>query len=215
MQKINKFFEFGVENPQYLVVFLHGYGSNGEDLISLAHDFQSAIPNAHFISPNAPLDLPHPFFEAYQWFELYSMEPQIIFPQIIAANNVLDEFIFEQLKRFNLSYKNLILLGFSQGAMMSLYNSIRRKEEIAGVLALSGRLILPSHVGQNDYSKPNICLIHGNQDPVVPFSSFTEAKNNLTNMNFNFEAHEIDHLGHSINIEVVRKCRDFLQKISS
>lgn len=215
MQKINKFFEHGQKKPKYLVVLLHGYGSNGEDLISLGPDLEKILPESYFIAPNAPLILPHPFFPAFQWFELYSREPAIIYPQIIAANNILDEFIQSQLQRFDLTYNNLILVGFSQGAMMALYNSLRAKEEVAGVLSLSGRLILPTELQEQINSKPKICLIHGNEDLIVPFEFFLEAKEKLSKLDFDFEAHAISHLGHSINIEVLRKSQEFFKKISS
>lgn len=217
MNKIEKFYEYGdAKNPQYLVVFLHGYGSNGDDLIALAPDFDKITnSNAHFVSPNAPMTLPIPFMPAYQWFELENRDPQIMYPQIIEANNILDEFIDQQLKRFNLKPENLILVGFSQGAMMALYNSSRFEEKIKGVVAFSGRFISPSDLGEDINSKPETCLIHGDLDEVVPIEHFFTAKEHLTELDFDFEAHEIEQMGHSINLSALKHAKNFLKKICS
>ncbi len=214
MKKINKFFEHGDKNPEYLVILLHGYGSNGEDLIALAPELSETINKPYFISPNAPMEL-LPHLPAYQWFELENRDPQIMYPQIIQANNLLDEFIANQLKRFNLTHDKLIIIGFSQGAMMSLYNSTRSKKKAAGVVALSGRFISPEDLGEKVNSKPQTCLIHGQDDEVVPIENFFKATQDLGNLGFNFEFHEIEDLGHSINISVLKKIKEFLKKITS
>jgi phospholipase/carboxylesterase len=215
MQKINKFFEYGDKNPEYLVVFLHGYGSSGNDLISLAPDLSSSLKKkAYFISPNAPMDLPIPFGPAYQWFELGSGNPKIMYPQIIQSNNILDEFIAQQLKRFNLKYENLILAGFSQGAMMAMYNSTRATNKIKGVIAFSGRFISPEDLGEKINSRPEICLIHGHEDEIVPFEHFVDAREIFTEMDFKFEAHDIKNMGHAINFAALKKAKEFLLKIS-
>ncbi len=215
MQKIDKYYEYGDDkNPQYLVVFLHGYGSNGDNLIALAHDFSGSIKKAHFVSPNAPMTLSTPFIPSYQWFELTTRDPKVMYPQIIAANNILDEFIESQLKRFNLKHENLILIGFSQGAMMSLYNATRSKHKIAGVVAFSGRFICPSDLGEKVNSKPEICLIHGDADEVVHIENFFQSQAHLKELGFNFEAHEIKRMGHSINLSALKNAKAFLQKIT-
>jgi len=214
MKKINKFFEHGNKNPKHLVIFLHGYGSNGEDLIALAPEFQSAVKDAYFISPNAPMELPIHFFAGYQWFELENRDPKIMYPQIIQANNFLDDFIKEQLERFKLTYKDLIFIGFSQGGMMALYNSLRAKQQAKATICLSGRFISPKDLGEKINSKPEICLIHGKDDEVVHFEHFLQSKTDLTKVGVDFEAHEIDNLGHSINFAVVKRVREFLTKIT-
>jgi phospholipase/carboxylesterase len=215
MKKINKYFEYGDKKPKYLVVLLHGYGSSGKDLIDLAPVLSRGVPKACFVSPNAPMDSPNPFMAGYQWFELGSRDPEVMHPQIIQSNDKLDVFIGDQLERFNLEYKDLILVGFSQGAMMSLYNSMRSVNDIAGVVAFSGRLISPQATGDEVRSKPNICLIHGFDDDVVPFEHFIKAKEDLEILECQFEAHKIDDLGHSINLPALGKAREFLKKITN
>jgi phospholipase/carboxylesterase len=214
MPKIEKFFEYGQKNPKYLTILLHGYGSKGEHLIDIAPELEKYSKNTYFIAPNAPLIL-SAFPPAYQWFELGHSNYEILNKQIIEANNILDDFINKQLERFNLDHSKLIISGFSQGAMMSLYHSSRLKNKVAGVIAFSGRFINPLDLGEKINSKPEICLIHGNKDDVVPFSHFIKAKEDLRNLDFKLEAHEIDNLGHSIDYLSLEKAQKFLRRITS
>ena len=218
MKEISKFFEYGNKhNPQYLVIMLHGYGSNGNDLISLAPELARSIDiDCHFIAPNAPNHLVNPFStDSYQWFELGNNNPDILYPQIIEANNILDKFIAEKLDKANLGYDKLIFTGFSQGAMMSVYNAMRLKNKCAGVISFSGRLISPIDLSENINSKPDICLIHGDKDDVLPINYFFEAKKYLGKLDFNFEHHEIKNLGHSIDFASLKRAQNFLRKIIS
>ena len=211
-----KFFEtasLSLAKPKKLMVFLHGYGASGSDLIGLAKEFQPIIPSAHFISPNAPFALNHPFMEGYQWFSLENYDPKILYPQILEANHILDIFIKKQLERFELDYQDLIIAGFSQGAMMAMYSSLRSQKPNAGIIAYSGRLILPSLLGENIHSKPKICLIHGKNDEVLPFENFLEAKKLLAQEQIPFEDHALDNLGHNIDYRGIRIGQDFVRKL--
>lgn len=201
------------EKPKKLIIFLHGYGSSGHDLIGLSSDFKMTAPDAHFISPNAPFEFPYPFSLGYQWFSLENYDPKVIYPQILEANDILDNFIAEHLNRFNLAYSDLILIGFSQGSMMAMYNSLRRLEKNSGILSYSGRLILPTMLGEKINSKPEICLIHGKQDEVLPFDNFLEAQKLLAKEQIPFEPHALDELGHFIDARGIRIGREFLKKI--
>src|SRR5690606_10003913 len=192
MSKSLQFFEakpISAQDPKNLVIFLHGYGSNGKDLISLSSEFSKILPDAQFISPNAPFDFESPFVSyGYQWFSMVNADPNILYPKIIEANNILEQFIKSQLERFSLKYQNLILIGFSQGAMMAMYNALRAKEIMAGVIAYSGKLILPTELSEEINSKPRICLIHGKADNVVPFKNMIEAESILKKLEIPYEA---------------------------
>lgn len=196
-----------------LVLLLHGYGSNGQNLITLAHEFARVLPDAHFISPNAPFKLDNNLYEGYQWFSLSNYDPQIIFPQIIKANDIIDQFIKQQLERLSLQYNNLIVIGFSQGSMMAMYNSLRAKEKVAGIVSYSGRLILPTTLNDKINSKPPICLIHGTKDIVVPFDNMTFAVKILEELQIPFEAYAIEGLEHQIDSKGIRLAKKFLEKI--
>jgi phospholipase/carboxylesterase len=213
----SKFHEYSdSKNPKYLVILLHGYGSNGENLISLAHEIKRALPEAHYIAPNAVEPWEGGFPDSYQWFSLsdgfnrHALETMS--ENIKNSNKILTNFIDVQLARFNLTEDKLFIVGFSQGAMMSMYQGFTKNKKPAGIIAFSGKLILPEMLGQKTLSKPEICLIHGEEDSVVPFENFLEAKKHLENQQINFESHAICNLDHSINIHGLRMAQNFIKK---
>lgn len=215
--KLN-FFEYSAtKKPKYLVIFLHGYGANGENLLDLAHQYQHVLPEAHFISPNAPQAWEGGFPNSYQWFSLQGLRAGGDFSEMAQAiknaNEILGNFINTQLNRFQLTPENLFLVGFSQGAMMSMYHGLIMPKKLSGIVAYSGKLILPQNLGERIISKPEICLIHGEQDSVVPFSHFIEAKEKLHELGVPFEAHELEHLDHSIDMRGVKAGMNFVKKI--
>ncbi len=123
--------------PRQLVIFLHGVGADGNDLIGLAPYFQKALPHARFISPNAP----YPFDMApygYQWFSLQDFTEEARLLGAERAAPVLNAFIDTELARDGLADENLALIGFSQGAMMSLHVGLRRPRPMAGIVSYSG-----------------------------------------------------------------------------
>ena len=212
-----KFYEYSdAKDPKYLVVFLHGYGANGENLIDLSYEFKKILPDAHFISPNAIEPWEGGFPHAYQWFSLSAgMERRsldVMAESVKNANKTLQHFINSQLERFKLSAENLFLVGFSQGAMMALYQGFIQNKKPAGVISFSGKLILPEMVNEKTLSKPEICLIHGESDSVLPFSNLAEAELMLKENNISFEAHPIPNLDHSIDIHAIRLAQNFIKK---
>lgn len=205
------------KTPKFLVILLHGYGANGENLIELANEFQQIIQDAYFIAPNAIEPWEGGFPNSYQWFSLYAGVERkaldVLAPKIKNANQILLKFIENQLQRFNLSYENLILVGFSQGSMMAIYQGLIMPKKIAGIISFSGKVVEPLSVGDEIISKPNICLIHGTHDAVLPFTNFYEAQKILKQHQVPFEAHAIDHLDHTIDIRGVRIAQNFVKKI--
>lgn len=211
--------EHGCENPQYLVILLHGYGANGENLIDLAFEFQPIIPKAYFIAPNAIEPWEGGFPNCFQWFSLYAgIERKVLdklAPNIRNANQILHNFIHQQLQRFNLSPDKLILVGFSQGSMMAIYQSLIFANKIAGVISFSGKIVEPNVVGDEIHSKSPICLIHGTHDSVLPFQCFIEAQEILRKNQIDFEAHAIEKLDHTIDNRALEIAQKYLQKIIS
>lgn len=211
-----EFFEIAplsAQKPKKLIIFLHGYGATGEDLIDLAKEFKHIMPLAHFISPNAPFPLENEFFGGYQWFSLANYDPLVLYPQILESNRILDIFINSQLQRFGMNYEDLILVGFSQGAMMAMYNSLRSHNQNSGIIAYSGKLILPTWLGEQIKSKPKICLVHGKEDQVLPFDNFLEAQKLLQSEQIPFESHALEGLGHGIDHHGVRIAKEFLKNL--
>ena len=202
----------------HLVIMLHGYGANGANLISLARDFHQSLPDAHFISPNAIEPWEGGFPDCYQWFSLYDKMERRKFEDIASAikksNDILKNFIELELKKLELSYKDLFLMGFSQGAMMAIYQGLAIEEKIAGVVSFSGRVILPEMIMQKTNSKPDICLIHGQEDSVLPFENFIEAKKILSEVDVPYQAHEVKGLDHAIDIHCVRYAQNFIKNLT-
>jgi phospholipase/carboxylesterase len=153
--------------PDALVILLHGYGSNGADLISLAPYWSKALPGAAFVAPNAvePLrEVPGGF----QWFPIANLDPRLMEQGVRAAAQSVDRFIDRELEKYGLDPGRLALVGFSQGTMMALHVGLRRERPIAGILGYSGVLVGGRRLKDEMRSKPAVLLIHGDRDPTIP-----------------------------------------------
>ncbi|MBX9726250.1 MAG: hypothetical protein K2X09_03200, partial [Rickettsiales bacterium] len=146
-----------------IVIFLHGLGADGNDLLSLAPMLD--LPDTHFMSPNAPFPCDMAPY-GYQWFSLQDRNPARILPEIRTAEPILNAYIDSALARFNLKPKDLALIGFSQGSMMALHTAPRRASAIAGVVGISGALFGAERLSSEITSRPPVCLIHGTHDEV-------------------------------------------------
>ncbi len=164
--------------PDALVILIHGYGSNGDDLISLARMIQPALPNAAFVAPNAPSRMPQ-LAAAYQWWpiETFSMAERAAGADAAAPD--LDAFITQEAEAAGLPGDHVLLVGFSQGTMMALHVGLRRQEALAGIIGISGMLVAPERLGAEIKSRPPVLLIHGTEDDVVPFRSMSLASATL------------------------------------
>jgi phospholipase/carboxylesterase len=162
-----------------LVIFAHGYGSNGDDLIGLAGYLAQDLPDAAFASPNAPQPLPGYPGGAYQWFGLANMDMDIIAKGAQAAAPVLDAFIDAELQRHGLTAADCALVGFSQGTMMALHVGLRRVEALGAVVGFSGLLAGAETLGAELKSRPPILLAHGDRDDRVPIRALFETTHAL------------------------------------
>lgn len=194
-----------------LVVFLHGYGSNGDDLIGLAPYWAQLLPEAAFISPNAPFPCEMTPF-GYQWFSLENREPQVKLAGVRAAAPLLDAFLDKQLARFGLAESDLALVGFSQGTMMSLHVAPRRKAAIAGVVGYSGALVGAQILADEIRAKPPVLLVHGMADQVVPFDAMAQAASGLKAQGIDVVTEARPGLPHSIDEAGLRKGGAFLRQ---
>lgn len=183
--------------PNALVVLIHGYGSNGDDLIGLAAMIQPELPNAAFVAPNAPSQIPR-MVAAHQWWpiETFSMAERAAGAAEAAPS--LDAFIMHELERLSLTSDRLLLVGFSQGTMMALHVGLRRPDPVAGIVGISGMLVAPDRLNTEIRSRPPVLLIHGTEDDVVPFRSMDLAATALTANGVPVETHVSPGVGHSI-----------------
>ena len=208
------------EKPKQVVVLLHGYGSNGQDLMSLVPYWERALPDTIFISPDAPepCELPSP--DGYQWFSLLSddaldglqvKDASKYLEGVRKARPPLAEYLDQVLMEYGLANADLALVGFSQGAMMALLNGPRRSGKIAGVLAYSGGVI--DDDGLENAHKIPVCLIHGTSDDVVPSESYYASKEILERNGYDVSGHETKFLGHGIDNDGVEAGLAFLQSV--
>jgi phospholipase/carboxylesterase len=198
-----------------LVVFLHGVGSDGDDLISLADNMRHNFPDAHFIAPNAPFPYDGAPF-GYQWFSLKDRTESFLLNGINEALPILNQFLDDSLKRLNLDDSNLILIGFSQGTMIGLHAALRRPKKIAALVGFSGALLSYTYLSQQTLSKPNIMLIHGDLDEVVPHAALAYAIKALGHLSITAKQHTCRGIGHGISPEGIQIATDFiLQNINA
>jgi phospholipase/carboxylesterase len=198
--------------PKQLVVFLHGYGSNGEDLISLAPYWADLLPDAEFASPNAPFPCEQNPFGGFQWFGLEDRSAEMRLGGTRAAATHLDAFLDAALKARGLDESKLALVGFSQGTMMSLHVGPRRAVAPAAIVGFSGALIAPDALTAELKSKPPVLLVHGMADPVVPFAAMGTAAQALQALGLKVEAIARPGLPHSIDQEGLARGGRFLQE---
>ena len=198
--------------PQNLVILIHGYGSNGDDLIGLVPHWQNALPETAFIAPNAPAHCPGAP-GGYQWWPLSTLSMEERAAGARQAGPVLNSFIDEQLAHFGLTEKQLALVGFSQGTMMALHVGPRREREVAGIVGYSGMLADPEGLAAGLRTKPPVLLVHGDIDDILPIAAFHQAKAALTALGFDLATHISHGLGHSIDEEGLRLGQAFLRKV--
>ena len=183
-----------------LVVFLHGYGADGADLLGLADVLAPKLPGAVFLAPDAPEPCRGGGFGC-QWFPIPRMDGSTQAAAdagLDASSGDLNAFLDARLVDEGLPADRLVLVGFSQGAMMSLHVAPRRPQVLAGVVAISGRLLRPEALASETLVKPPVLLIHGDQDPVVPFDSMGMAGDALVAAGFATYGHVMKGTGHGI-----------------
>ncbi len=196
---------FGPERPpakagdaRQLVVFLHGWGADGNDLIGLADPWGEVLPHAHFISPHAP-DVCDANPAGRQWFSFQDRSAEEITAAAAEAAVIINRFLDDSLERLSLTDDQLALVGFSQGAMLALYIALRRANPCAGVVGYSGALIGAETLADEIRSKPPMLLAHGDADPVVPFASLGAAIQMLGSHGIAARRHAGQGLGHGID----------------
>lgn len=177
-----KFYECNAQDQKAncLIVLLHGYGANGEDLIEIARYWQkNYIPTAHIVCPNAPY-VCEDFAEinSRQWFSLRELHnANFILHGAKGVLPILEQFIANRLKSLDLSPEHTILSGFSQGAMLSLYAGLYGTLKVRGIVGYSGWLTIPNDC--EIFHKPHVMLIHGDSDDVIQYGLFQETVNFL------------------------------------
>lgn len=196
-----------------LVIFLHGYGADGNDLFGLAGALAPHLPNTAFRAPNAPEPCAvNP--GGRQWFPISSLDgaPEAEMKAgAERAAKTLHAYLDETLAEKGLAPDRVIVFGFSQGTMMSLNVVLRRNAAFAGLIGFSGRLVEIDGTGPIT-SKPPVLLVHGDQDPMVPVESLVEAEAALKAAGVNVRSHVSPGVGHGIAEDGLRLALDFMRE---
>ncbi|MDD9900428.1 MAG: dienelactone hydrolase family protein [Alphaproteobacteria bacterium] len=200
-----------------LVILLHGYGANGDDLISIGQEWASDLPNTAFVAPNAPEDCEaNPGF-GYQWFPIRvadgivtkAFDRSDIIRDPAAA---LNEYIDAQLAHWGLDESRLIVGGFSQGAMMTMYTMPRRKTPCAGIIGYSGMLVDGGGLKTADIVKMPVLAIHGDADGIVPPNMLEGVYEGFDAAGFNVETIMRPGLAHGIDAFGLQRGLNFIQE---
>lgn len=184
--------------PGHLVVLLHGYGADGDDLIGLAPVLAPLMPDVVFHAPNAPYPCEgNP--RGYQWFGINRLDPASRLAGTRSAAPFVDEFLDEKLDQYGLDESKTVLIGFSQGTMMSLHVGLRRTTELAGIIGFSGALAGPEILKDEIRSRPPVLLVHGDADPMLPHQLTEEAAVALQRNGVEVAVHIAPGVGHGID----------------
>lgn len=194
-----------------IVVFLHGLGADGNDLIGLADDMKEWFPNTLFASPDAPFTCDYGPY-GRQWFSLKDWSEDAMLEGVEQAAPILDQYLDGLLSEHRIAPKKMALVGFSQGTMTALHTAPRRAKPLAGVVGLSGALVAGHLLPSEIKSRPPICLIHGDMDMVVPFKAMQMAEDALKEANVPVVTHRRSMLGHGIDGEALRLAIAFLNE---
>jgi phospholipase/carboxylesterase len=194
------------ERATALVVLLHGYGANGDDLIALAEGWRTRLSTTAFVAPNAPESIPG-MYGALQWFPLTLRDPHEYWRGVVAARPAIDRFIDQELARLGLGPDRLVLVGFSQGTMLALHVGLRRAP--AAVIGYSGLLAGPERFDEINPASP-IQLVHGEADDLIPVEALHVAREQLAAAGLRVEWHVRPGLGHGIDAGGQRLAQGFI-----
>jgi phospholipase/carboxylesterase len=197
--------------PKKLVLFLHGVGSNGADVASICHILNNCLPDTMFLCPNAPFAYDMGMGD-FQWFSLQDRTESILLEGINKALPIANEYINYHLENLKLEDKDLAIMGFSQGCMMSLHLGLRRPNPPACVIGFSGALIGTNYLEKHIKSKPPVILTHGIEDQIVPVQLMKLSARNLIKLGVDVESYSIPGLAHSIDEECLKIAISYLKK---
>jgi phospholipase/carboxylesterase len=195
-----------------LVVFCHGYGSSGADLISLAPSWSGIMPDAEFLAPNGP-DICESYSFGYQWFGLREFTPYYVDAGLMVSRPILRKYFLELLAQRALTPSDLAIVGFSQGGMVAL-DMMFALQGLRGVICYSGGFYPPSDIPLPE-PHPEVLLVHGDADTCVPYEYCLKAQGLLKKLGLQPQTLTCSGLGHSIDSEGLKVGGKFLAQLFS
>lgn len=197
-----------------LIILFHGYGSNGEDLHDVAKILTKNIENAIVLCPNAPFESLNKD-GGFEWFPITQVREDYFLEGLNSIFPYIKNYIDLQVKEYQISYQNVIVGGFSQGACLAVHAALRLSEKILGAISWCGGVVdYHNSLSSEIQNKIPICLIHGKEDRVIPAAFSERALKNLQANNVEAEIHLIEGLSHRIDSKSVQCAVDFITKIN-
>ncbi|CAK8162647.1 phospholipase/carboxylesterase [Candidatus Xenohaliotis californiensis] len=204
-------------NVKFLAVLLHGYGSNAQDVINLSNKIFSPILNKCVcIAPNSPIkcSMSHIPKDGLQWFDLYT-DGKTISNSMDLATSSLNVFIDQQLAKFSIDNKNLFIFGFSQGAILAIEAILQRPKPCCAAICFAGALLFPDKLTTKIKSRSSFCLLHGQEDDVIPAYATQNISQKFLEYNIKHETHFIPNLGHHINSDGIKIMSSYIADTSN
>jgi phospholipase/carboxylesterase len=198
--------------PKKLVVFLHGLGADGNDLIDISAYWAGTLPDTHFVAPDAP----EPCDMApvgRQWFSLIDRTAQAMMAGAETAAPILNAYLDGLLAHHDLDDGKMALVGFSQGGMMALHAGLRRPHPCAGIACFSSMLVGADRISSDIRARPPVLLVHGDNDEVVPAAAMPMTEKALVGANVSVESHLRPGLGHGIDGHAIELGGAFLKRV--
>lgn len=183
--------------PKQIVLLLHGFGSNGQDMISLAPTWQQALPDALFLAPHAPQRSIAGI--GYQWWALSDISPRALALGVVSAAPAIEAFIDRKLDQYGLTNADLAIVGFSQGTMIALHVGLRRKQRVAAIVGYSGMLTGGAELKHEIQSRPPVLLVHGSHDAIVPVAALHTAEAELKRLEVQVTTHVSNGIEHTVD----------------
>lgn len=196
------------KDPKQIIVLLHGYGANGDDLIGLAEQWKQELPDALFISPHAPHDCSMGMGK--EWFPLVTRDPDERWNGVQSAAPVLNNYLDKLLEKYRLEDNQLAIVGFSQGAMMTLHVGLRRKKSPAALISYSGMLAGAEYLKGETTVAPPILMVHGDQDDIIPVKALLFSRAALEDAGQTVLSHIMQGVGHGIDPQSIELGGEFL-----
>ena len=199
------------EKPKNAIILCHGYGGDGKDISLLASYWKTYLPDTLFVCPDAP-EKCAVNTSGFQWFDLMDQTKDQVLVKSLVAEIKLNTLIDEVIEKNNLTSGKVAIGGFSQGCMISLQTGIKRKDKINSIIGYSGKIIDEDHLQNSINSHPDIILMHGDKDEIVPVNFLLEAKNFFNKNNYKIQTkifknceHRIPTEGSSLGLEFLKK----------
>lgn len=196
-------------NPNQIIIFLHGYGSKGDDFSDIViNNMLDKFNDTVFLFPDAPYDC-EAGFNGKQWFSLHDLSYEGIRRGIESSNILLAEYIKNISNKYKVNLNDISLVGFSQGTIMSyemIYHLPLKK-----IVAISGLFVAIKNMdikSKNDDLE--VLIIHGDNDNVVPYNNVRLSSESLNILGIKHDIFTCHGLGHNISQEGIKQIIDFI-----